>query len=291
MKNKSFHFYTLNLSVILYGLAGVIGKAVSLSPFQIVVSRTFIAALFLFIINLITRTDRIFDKKLLLKTFLPGCTLALHWYFFFLSVKISSVAIALITYSTFPVFVMLIKRVLYRTTYSKLAFLSILLVLTGIVILTSKAGIEKATLEGIAAGTFSGFLFAVLAVINEKLVRVYSSMPITFYENLQAFGLAFTLGLLSFHKSGSFSLSLFDILLVIFLGVFCTAVAHTLFVFSMKRVDSAIASVVACMEPVYGIGFSVALIGEMLTWNEITGGIITIAAVIMAVKSMGGIFT
>ena len=239
-------------------------------------------------INLIIKADKILDKNLLFKTFFPGWTLALHWYFFFLSVKTSSVAIALITYSTFPIFVMLIKRILYQTAYSKLAFLSILLVITGIVILVSKSGIEKATLEGVTTGVFSGFLFAILAVINEKLVQIYNSMLITFYENLQAFILSLIFGFLLFYSGGNFSLSLSlpDILLIIFLGVFCTAVAHALFVFSMKKVDSAIASIIACMEPVYGIAFSIVLIGKMLTWNEIAGGIIIISAVVMAVKSI-----
>ena len=184
---------------------------------------------------------------------------------------------------------MLIKRILYQTAYSRLAFLSILLVITGIVILVSKSGIEKATLEGVTTGVFSGFLFAILAVINEKLVQIYNSMLITFYENLQAFILSLIFGfLLLFYSGGNFSLSLSlpDILLIIFLGVFCTAVAHALFVFSMKKVDSAIASIIACMEPVYGIAFSIVLIGKMLTWNEIAGGIIIISAVVMAVKSI-----
>ena len=51
--------------------------------------------------------------------------------------------------------------------------------------------------------------------------------------------------------------------LLLVLGVACTGVAHTLFIASMQRVSAHTASVVAALEPVYGIALAVALLHEI----------------------------
>jgi len=97
----------IHMAVFLFGFAGLFGKFLLCDPIYIVLGRTFFAftALFLY--------AKIFSKTALILSFdktglffvLQGILLAVHWWSFFLSIQLSSVAVGLVTFSTFPLFV------------------------------------------------------------------------------------------------------------------------------------------------------------------------------------------
>ena len=66
------------------------------------------------------------------------------------------------------------------------------------------------------------------------------------------------------------------------LGVICTALAHTLFIRSLRVLSAHTASVVATMEPVYGIALAVLLLGERPNTATLTGGAIIVGAALWA---------
>jgi drug/metabolite transporter (DMT)-like permease len=70
--------------------------------------------------------------------------------------------------------------------------------------------------------------------------------------------------------------------LLIVLGVACTALAHTLFIASMHRVSAHRASVVAALEPVYGIALAAWLLHEIPNGRTIVGGGLVVAAALLA---------
>src|SRR5207237_10886013 len=73
-----------------------------------------------------------------------------------------------------------------------------------------------------------------------------------------------------------------DVALVILLGVFCTALAHTLFIASMLRISAHTASVVSTLEPVYGIGWAALLLREWPDFRTAAGGALIIGAALLA---------
>ena len=76
--------------------------------------------------------------------------------------------------------------------------------------------------------------------------------------------------------------SVSDILLLLFLGIITTALAHTLFIHSLKTLPAQIAGVCSAMETVYGILFALLLLGEIPTVREILGAVIIIGTVLIA---------
>jgi drug/metabolite transporter (DMT)-like permease len=70
-----------------------------------------------------------------------------------------------------------------------------------------------------------------------------------------------------------------QIILIIVLGVLCTAMAHTLFIASLKTVRAQLASVTACLEPVYGIVTALLILGEYPQFREVMGGCLIITVV------------
>ena len=66
------------------------------------------------------------------------------------------------------------------------------------------------------------------------------------------------------------------------LGVFCTALAHVLFIKSLVHIKTQLASITACLEPVYGIIFAFVLLGEIPTLRTILGGSIILGTIAIA---------
>jgi drug/metabolite transporter (DMT)-like permease len=73
-----------------------------------------------------------------------------------------------------------------------------------------------------------------------------------------------------------------DLALLIVLGVVCTALAHTLFIRSMRVLSAHTASVVAALEPVYGIALAFALLGEAPAWRTLIGAALIVGAALRA---------
>jgi len=72
------------------------------------------------------------------------------------------------------------------------------------------------------------------------------------------------------------------------LGVFCTGVAHSLFVASLAVIKARTAAVVFALEPVYGITMAWLLFGENPTLRMLIGGALIIVAIVVSSRLSGG---
>ncbi|MBQ5754882.1 MAG: DMT family transporter, partial [Oscillospiraceae bacterium] len=139
-------------------------------------------------------------------------------------------------------------------------------------------------LAGVGWGLCSSFTYAVLSLLNRAFGRQggYSSAAICFYE--QAFAallLLPALWLVPARPTGR------ELALVAVLGVVCTALAHTLFVASLKKVRVQTAGLVSGMESVYGILLAALLLGQAPTLRESLGCAIVLGATVWATKGAG----
>ena len=71
-----------------------------------------------------------------------------------------------------------------------------------------------------------------------------------------------------------------DVGLLIFLGVFSTAMAHTLFTSSLKRIPAQLAGIVGSLESVYGILLALIILREIPSFREIAGAVVIIGMAI-----------
>ena len=65
---------------------------------------------------------------------------------------------------------------------------------------------------------------------------------------------------------------------LLILGVFFTAVPHTLFAFSLLNLKAKTVSLVACVQVVYASIFAALLLGEWLEFSTVAGGLIVVSA-------------
>ncbi len=157
-----------------------------------------------------------------------------------------------------------------------------LCVVAGIALLVPEPSFANKTVQGLAWGLVSGFTFALLAVLNRRYSATRGAVDIAFWQNLFA-----ALILLPFAAGGSAALGSIgarEIALLLVLGLFCTALAHTLFIAALSRLSAHTASTVAALEPVYGIALAALLLGEIPGLRVLAGGALIVGAALAATR-------
>ncbi|MCJ7581252.1 MAG: DMT family transporter [Candidatus Aminicenantes bacterium] len=271
-KNKSL--VEIHVAVVLFGIAGLFGKWIALAPTLIVLGRVFFASVALALILLISKQTLRFPKKsdyfLLLSL---GFLLAVHWTVFFKSIQISTVAVGLLSYSSFPVFTAFLEPLFFKEKIQIKNILYASMCVLGIFLIIPEYDLNDAVLQGVLWGLAAGLTFSVLTIFNRKLSQKYSSLVIAFYQDFFA-----TLFLLPFFFFLRPALNLKNIILLCILGIFCTAGSHTLFIKGMKYIRAQTAAIISSLEPVYGIVIAFFFLHEIPTLRTILGGMIILLA-------------
>lgn len=275
MKQKTKSLIEIHLAVFLFGMAGLFGKLLLLPSTIIVLGRVLFASISLLLIIFYFKENlKLKNKKDYFYLALLGVILAIHWVTFFQSIQVSTVAIGLLTFSTFPVFVTFLEPVFFKEKLKSRDILIAIITLIGVALVIPKFDISDNATLGVVWGVISGFTFAILSILNKKYVKNYSSLVIAFYQDATA-----TIVLLPFLLLTAVTFTTKDILLLILLGVIFTGVSHSLFIKGLANIKAQTASIIASLEPVYGIIFAIFIVNEVPTLRVILGGIIILGAI------------
>ncbi len=279
---RSKGLFQIHVAVFLFGFAGLFAKFIDAGPMVIVLGRTLFASLALAVFIRVPPGKN--NKKVRLEE-LPwyvaqGVLLAVHWWAFFHAIQLSTVAIGLLTFSTFPLFVTFLEPLFFKEPLTRFNILTAFLVFIGMVLVIPGLDLSDQYTMGGLWGVFSGLTFALLAMVNRKSVQSTDAVTISFFQNLFAAGFMALPLLLS---SSAVPLpSTRDILLLMVLGVLCTATAHTLFISSLSVIMAQTASIITALEPVYGIILAGLFLNEIPGPRTLAGGVLILATTIAA---------
>lgn len=276
--NKKQALISVNLAVFLFATAAPIAKGFQLPSIGITFGRVFFSSITLLLFCLITRQDiRVKKKSHLALLLVCGLVLALHWWTFLGSAQISTVAISTITFSTFPLFVTFLEPFVFHERLCKENVITAIIVLIGVFITIPEFTLANQMSRGILVGMISSLSYAVLTVLNRFLSGQYQSTVVSLYEQgTAAISLAPIVLTMSLRPTGR------ELGLLLFLGIATTALAHTIFINSLKHISAGLAGIIASMESVYGIIIALAVLGEVPSAREIIGAVIIIGAVVFA---------
>jgi len=271
----------LHGAVLLFALSGLFAKWLILPATFIVLGRALFAAFSIGIfIKFVNRHSLACDRKALLAFASTGAILAFHWASFFHAIQISSVAIGLITFASFPLFVSLIEPFLFKEKFYLETLIQALLTIFGIYLVLPQHTLQSNDVQGVAWGVLSAFSFALLTLMNRKFVVKQSAKKVAFYQN--SFAAICLLPITLFTPA---MLTVEQVSALLALGVVFTALAHSLFNFSLKSLKAQTASVAVSLEPIYGIVAAYLLLNEPLTLLMIIGGCIVLATNIWALRN------
>lgn len=266
----------LHGAVVLFGFAGLFGKWLALSPLLIVFARTLIAAVTLWLLRRSTGVVGRWRDRWLIAA---GLVLAVHWVAFFAAIQVANVAIGLLGFASFPLFVLLLERIWLGRRWSRQELATATIVALGLVLLVPGFSLADRAVQGLLWGLLSGFTFAMLAVLNRRLAADRVAVDLAFAQNFWAAVVLLPLVVLT-ATSAAFTPR--DLVLLLVLGVLCTALSHTLFIASLRKVSAHTAAVVTALEPVYGIALAFLLLGEVPSVRTIVGGALIVGAAVQA---------
>lgn len=266
-------YLKLHLAVALFGLAGIFGRWIQLDPLFIVWGRVSFASIaFLPFILRKSRAYAIPNFAFIRNSLWLGLLLAFHWFSFFKAIQETSIALALLSFASFPFFTLLLEGMLFRKALRRMDWILVFVSFMGTSLIVPW-DVEAPGFIGIIWGLLSGLSFALLAILNRKLVKGHDAIEVAFYQDLFA-----CLLLSPFVFKDLNQASLLDWQLLILLGTVFTALSHSLFIDSLKHIRARTAALIAALEPVYGIIAGLVLFAEMPSLITILGGTIILGA-------------
>jgi len=272
---------SLHSAVILFAISGLFAKWLNMPASHIVFGRAFFAAAAIALFVLIIKKQSLkVEKGILLPLAFTGLVLAFHWGSFFYAIQVSSVAVGLITFASFPVFVSFLEPLLFKEKFHYQALLQALLTIVGILFILPLDNLNAGDIDGVIWGMISALSFALLTLLNRKFVAKTSAKKVAFYQNSCA-----TLCLLPLILLYPITISYQQLSVLIILGVVFTAIAHTLFNHSLKVVKAQTASIAVSLEPIYGSVAAYFLLDEQITLLMAIGGAIVIFTNVWATRT------
>jgi drug/metabolite transporter (DMT)-like permease len=203
----------------------------------------------------------------------------LHWLTFFHAIQVSTVAIGLIGYATFPIFVTFLEPLLSSQRVRAVDVLSAFVVVIGLMLVAPRFDLSDSGMMGLIWAVVSGVLFAILTLYNRILVKENSVRVVALYQHASA---ALVLLPVVFIQAEVPQLN--TVLLLLILGVFCTALPQILFIKSLAVLKAQFVSIVAGLEPVYGILFAAVFLSEIPELQTVIGACLVFGAVVIAMR-------
>ena len=185
MDNKKSSLVQLHIAVFLFGVSGLFGKFLTQPSIIIVLGRVFFSSIFLYIGLTITKENlKLKSRKDMLIIAFMGVILAIHWCTFFQGIKLSTVAIGLLTFSTFPIFVTFMEPFFFGEKLKKEDIILAFITFAGVMFVIPDFHMGNEMTVGAMYGILSSLSYAVLSLLNRKYAKEYKGMVIAFYEQL-----------------------------------------------------------------------------------------------------------
>ena len=184
MKNQhSNHLLLLTLATLLISTSGSLGRFIDLPTPLIIWWRSFLGALFLFIYCRYKKIDlKIHSRKDFYTILLSSLFLGGHWVMYFYALKLSNVALGMLSMFTFPIMVTFLEPLFTKTKLSFIHIVLCLLVLLGIYILSPDFDFENSYTKAILFGLCSAFLYAIRILMLKKPAAIYNGTSLMMYQ-------------------------------------------------------------------------------------------------------------
>ncbi len=252
--------FRLHLIVFLWGFTAILGKLIHANAHILVFYRMLFAAVFLFVFIRFFKKESIrVSGKIFFQLAAIGFAMALHWYCFFYSIKISNVSIALSCLSLSTLFASVLEPLIFKRKIDASE------VIMGIVIVACILLIFKTEFqykEGIFYGILCAVFGTVFSVFNGKMFGKTSSDNIIFYEIFCGWFILMLFYLFTGQIFEMNEINYRDLALICLLASIFTAFPMLESVKLMKYISPFTLILTVNLEPVYGIILAFFIFGE-----------------------------
>lgn len=246
--------------VLILGFTGIFGKLISLNTIELVWYRMLIAFITLFTFLAFKKELTKIKKKDFFGLLFVGSLVAVHWFFFFESIKVSNVSVAVVCLSTASFFSAMIepfflkrKPKLYEYILGIFVFVTLFLMLEA----------ETKYTMGYIYGIIASFLGTLFTLYNAKYINRLEASKITMVEMLAGV-IIFSILMLINKEIGisNLKININDSLYLFLLGTICTAAVFVWMVEIMKYISPYSLIMAINLEPIYSIVLAIIIFSE-----------------------------
>ncbi|WP_298899523.1 EamA family transporter [uncultured Psychroserpens sp.] len=278
MKNTHVkHVLWLTVATVFISTSGALGKFIDMPIPVIVWWRSALAAGFLFLFCKYKKINlKIHSKKDRLTFFVSALFLGAHWITYFYALKLSNVAIGMLSLFTFPIITAILEPFFSKVKFDPIHLVLGGLVLIGIYFLAPDFDLESSQLKGVLFGLLSAVCYAIRTLMLKQHITTYNGSMLMFYQVLILAAVLipslFILGTSAIETQFPY---------VILLALLTTAIGHTMFINSLNYFKVSTASIIASTQPIFGIIIAFFFLNEIPTWNTYLGGALIISTVVI----------
>jgi drug/metabolite transporter (DMT)-like permease len=259
-----------------WGLIAVIVREVDLDAQVLVFYRLAFAALTLGVAALVLRKLPLLRlQRHRGRVVLIGVTLAAHWFLYFATIKLSSVAVAVLLAYLAPLAIATIAPFVLPEPRSRVA-LGALVPAAGGVALVALGGEQGGAVRPLAlvTGLATAATYAALVLMTKRIAAEVPVLTLSFW-NYAVASLAIAPLLLDADRVLP---TASELPAVLALGVVFTALSGYLYIWFLRHVTAQAIGILAYIEPVSAALLAWAFLDETLTWQIVVGGLLVIAA-------------
>lgn len=282
-KYKSVYFIASGAA--LWGIIALFVRALGdlgFTPMEIVALRVISAALFLFIIGMISyRNDMKLTKWSDIRYFIGTGIFSIAFFNFcyFTTMDQAGISIAVILLYTGPAFVTILSFIFLKEQLTKKKVIAVGTTIIGCTLITGfSGGASQLTAIGFLIGLGSGFGYALYTIFGKFALRKYSSFTVTFFTFAVA-AVALVPYTRLWEKMNLF-LTMEVILLSLGLGLIPTVIAYILYTKGLEETEGSKAAIIATIEPVVACLIGVSIFGEVFGFAQAAGSLFIIGSVI-----------
>lgn len=267
--------------MVFIGTSGIFGRFVPLDAIPAVWWRAAIAVVLLGIFCWWKGYRfRITDPRRRGAVILSGFLMAGHWVLYFYALKLSSVAIGMLSIFTYPAMTTLLEPLLLKQPFQPRHLILAVLVIIGIYFLAPGFDLTNGTTLGLCAGLLSAFVYSLRNILVKTQIDALQGSVVMAYQSGITVLLLFP------------SLYYFDAKptaaawpYLIGLGLLTTSIGHTLLLACFRHFSVSTTSLLTCVQPVYGILLGIIFFREIPGWSAVLGGALILSAVVVEARS------
>lgn len=269
------------IAAVIWGSLGTIIRFIHLPTLVMVFYRVAFAAIVILVYIAVRRkTEVLAVGKQLYWIIVMGILLTINWTAFFFSVKLTSVANAVLITYTAPILVAILAPLILKEKLEKITVVSLLISLAGAALIASPSvtGLSKSALAGTLWAVVSAITYAILVIISKPLADKVNPLAIIFYEELT--GAIILSPALIIYK---FSIDPLTLFILFVMGAFNTAFAAALYLDGLRDVKAQQVGIFTYLDPASAVVFAAIFLGEIPSLTTILGGLLIIASGLLLV--------
>lgn len=261
-------YIRLHLAILLAGGTGLFGKFISLSEIPLVWHRVWFAAIILFFILFLGKRIHGIEWSSVIRILGCGILLAIHWVFFYGSIKAANVSIGVVCFATVGFYTALFEPLINRHKPSWRDLAYSILTIMGILLIFQ---FDFRYRFGISLGMVSSIVYAFFSIFSKQVQESTgkSSSTMLLYE-LFGGGIILTIVLpiyMFFNTEMKVVPTTTDFLLLFLFASVFTIGPFLLQLQALRRISAFTVNLSYNLEPVYSILFAMILLHEARDLN------------------------